>query len=396
MTSLALNSNTEATRLAALHRYHVLDTPGEEAFDLITTLSSLFFDVPIVLLGFIDEQRLWFKSASGIELSEVDRSTLYCEELLSSGATLILSPEAVTKDDGSHVATLRFFAGAPVRTIDNHILGMLCLLDSVPRSLSSDEVAALELLAELAMRLIESHASTVELTAEVTALQKAARSKQAAEHEYRESTLRKQVTAMILERLGPHRKQLRSALKHAWKSKNQASPESEIIQQAASTLLRRVHRLSTDIGHSDLEAGQLNQAVEQLVSDFSAHVDLEIDFVQDTLPDFLPLSVHKTSYWLVEEILGLLLLYSNVTAVQVCLSFVDEAIQLEISHEGPQLKVDRIPVEEMAPIKSLTEHLALAGGFLFFPSRPEQGKLVTAQVPMGFPLRHTPVPPNRK
>lgn len=44
-------------RLAALRRLLILDTPPEERFDRIVSFAAREFDVPIVLVSLVDEQR---------------------------------------------------------------------------------------------------------------------------------------------------------------------------------------------------------------------------------------------------------------------------------------------------------------------------------------------------
>ena len=52
----------ETERLAALHRYKILDTPPEAAFERITALTARLFDMPTALISLVDESRAWFKS----------------------------------------------------------------------------------------------------------------------------------------------------------------------------------------------------------------------------------------------------------------------------------------------------------------------------------------------
>ncbi len=64
----------EPERLAALHRYQVLDTPAEVAFDRLTPLAARLFKMPTVLISLVDESRAWFKSSIGFNAPEVRRS----------------------------------------------------------------------------------------------------------------------------------------------------------------------------------------------------------------------------------------------------------------------------------------------------------------------------------
>ncbi|MDP9016957.1 MAG: GAF domain-containing protein, partial [Candidatus Eremiobacteraeota bacterium] len=52
----------EPDRIAAVRRYDILDTPADGTFDRVTSLAAQIFDVPIVLVTIVDEDRFWFKS----------------------------------------------------------------------------------------------------------------------------------------------------------------------------------------------------------------------------------------------------------------------------------------------------------------------------------------------
>ena len=57
----------EEQRLATLHGLNILDTKPEERFDRITRLAAAIFEVPVVLISFIDRDRQWFKSAQELK-----------------------------------------------------------------------------------------------------------------------------------------------------------------------------------------------------------------------------------------------------------------------------------------------------------------------------------------
>lgn len=60
----------ESARLAALRRYAILDTPAEPEFDDFTRLAAYICGTPISLLSLVDDQRQWFKSKVGLDVSE--------------------------------------------------------------------------------------------------------------------------------------------------------------------------------------------------------------------------------------------------------------------------------------------------------------------------------------
>ena len=64
----------ELLRLAAVKRYEILDSPPEADFDRITALAADLFNAPVSVIGFVDHDRIWFKSHHGLEAAEVGRA----------------------------------------------------------------------------------------------------------------------------------------------------------------------------------------------------------------------------------------------------------------------------------------------------------------------------------
>ena len=163
----------EVRRLAALHAYDILDTPRESQFDALVSLAAYAFDVPIVLLTFVDEHRQWFKATFGSTVagSQTSRNISFCTHaILSPDRPMVV--EDATKDvrfsDNPSVTgalQYRFYAGAPIVNIDGFALGTICILDTVARSISSRELDALSALAVAVASTLErgrSHAELVE------------------------------------------------------------------------------------------------------------------------------------------------------------------------------------------------------------------------------------------
>lgn len=141
----------EAARLQTLHKYRILDTKPEQAFDDLTLLASQIFKVPIALISLIDEDRQWFKSRVGLSVTETHRSIAFCAHAIQQPGLFIVrdarrdsrfSENPFVLDD-PHV---RFYAGAPLITPEGHALGTICVIDQVPRDLNADEARALEAL----------------------------------------------------------------------------------------------------------------------------------------------------------------------------------------------------------------------------------------------------------
>ena len=58
--------DNEGSRLESLRSFRILGTSREQGFDEIAHLAALMCDVPIAVIAFVDEQRVWFKTKIGL------------------------------------------------------------------------------------------------------------------------------------------------------------------------------------------------------------------------------------------------------------------------------------------------------------------------------------------
>ena len=150
----------EATRLAALQRYRVLDTLPEAEYDDLTLLASQICETPVSLVSLVDSRRQWFKSRVGFELEETPREISFCSHAIHESA-LFEVPDATLDArfcDNSLVTGehhVRFYAGAPLVAPDGLVLGTLCVIDRKPRQLTPAQRAALSALARQVITLLE-------------------------------------------------------------------------------------------------------------------------------------------------------------------------------------------------------------------------------------------------
>jgi diguanylate cyclase (GGDEF)-like protein len=159
-TSIECNSGGEAARLTALHRYDVLDTEPEEAFDRITRLARTVLGMPIVLVSLIDKERQWFKSRQGLGLLQTPRNASFCNHTIRDSEPLIV-PDARTDPRFADIPLViepphvRFYIGVPLRTRDGYNIGALCAMDTKVRELTADQIAVMKDLAKLVVDEME-------------------------------------------------------------------------------------------------------------------------------------------------------------------------------------------------------------------------------------------------
>ncbi|CDP50665.1 hypothetical protein [Devosia sp. DBB001] len=161
----------EPVRLAALESLDILDTPREAAFDRISELIKLIFDVEIGIVSMIDAHRQWYKSVIGLPNNEVPLDGTFCRYTLQLAQPVIV-PDATLDPrfaDNPHVTGepyIRFYAGAPIMTATGQIIGTICAIDKRLRPFGERETAILGHLAAIVMRELElrQEASTDLLT----------------------------------------------------------------------------------------------------------------------------------------------------------------------------------------------------------------------------------------
>jgi diguanylate cyclase (GGDEF)-like protein len=150
----------EQARLNDLKSYAILDTPPEEDFDRLVRLAAHVCGTPVATLTLVDEQRQWFKSALGLQVAATDRATGFCAQAIR-GHDLFLVPDARANPAFAAnplVATepgIRFYAGMPLVSSDGFVLGAMAVMDRVARTLTCDQLEALQTLGRQAMVLLE-------------------------------------------------------------------------------------------------------------------------------------------------------------------------------------------------------------------------------------------------
>jgi GAF domain-containing protein len=150
----------EHARLELLRQYGILDTAAEPVFDEITARAAEICQTPISLLSFVDRDRAWFKSATGLQLRETSRETSFCAHAICQDDVYV-APDMLADERFWHnpLVTqkphLRFYAGVPLLSPEGLALGTLCVIDRKPRELTPEQTGELKDLAKRAVLLLE-------------------------------------------------------------------------------------------------------------------------------------------------------------------------------------------------------------------------------------------------
>jgi signal transduction histidine kinase len=155
-------------RLAALHATALLDTPAEAAFDRLTRLAARLLRAPVALVSLVDADRQFFKSCIGLpepwaSARETPLSHSFCQHAVQLRAPFLIEDARehplVRGNLAIHDLDVVAYAGIPLATADDLVLGSFCVIDGVPRRWTADEIETLSDLAAAVVTEIELRAA---------------------------------------------------------------------------------------------------------------------------------------------------------------------------------------------------------------------------------------------
>jgi diguanylate cyclase (GGDEF)-like protein len=139
-------TNKETLRLKALHESKLLDSPSSNALHTLLALAKRLFDVKIVAISLVDENRQWFKAQIGLDVQETSREISFCTHTINQEKPLIVND--ATKNtlfaDNPLVTGspfIRFYSGISLSSSVGYKLGSFCLIDDTPRHFSAEDIA---------------------------------------------------------------------------------------------------------------------------------------------------------------------------------------------------------------------------------------------------------------
>lgn len=170
MYKVPIPSNEDA-RLEELNKLQVLDSEQEAQFNEIVELASRICKTPMSLITLVDENRQWVKAKVGLDLTESDRNDAFCAHTIL-GDSVFEVPNAL--EDERFVnnpfvvneSNIRFYAGIPLVSENGFNLGAICVLDTVPRKLTEDQIFALDVLSRQIIKLFDLRLRNLQIEAQ--------------------------------------------------------------------------------------------------------------------------------------------------------------------------------------------------------------------------------------
>jgi GAF domain-containing protein len=124
-----------AERLEAVRRYAGVEPPTDGSFDLIAQMAAMIFETPMATVSVVDSDRVWFLATQGLDgVSEIGDEPGLCASAILGKGPYVVNDAAVDPRTLDHPLVrgelgLRFYAAAPIVTVEGHTLGTVNVLD---------------------------------------------------------------------------------------------------------------------------------------------------------------------------------------------------------------------------------------------------------------------------
>ena len=165
----------EEERLKAVHAVTSaigLDMAEREVFDSIARLARDITEMPMAAVTLVEKDQQRLLAHPGLQARETSRAVAFCSHALLANE-LMEVPDALAdarfRDNPlvQGAPYIRAYAGVPLVLPSGESLGSLCVLDTVPRTLSDAQKHALKTLAHSVMGEIELRRRVSELEVEI-------------------------------------------------------------------------------------------------------------------------------------------------------------------------------------------------------------------------------------
>lgn len=161
----------------ALYDLNVSGNAGNPDFENIIRLACETFDVPIALISYIVNDKLYITSKSDFRSVEIEREKSFCSHAIMSDEVFVV--EDAQFDDrfcyNPYVVErkYRFYAGAPLIVEEGVRIGTICLMGFEPRKFSQKEARILKQLSNQVVSFLKLHKTAQVASEQATSLEEA-------------------------------------------------------------------------------------------------------------------------------------------------------------------------------------------------------------------------------
>jgi signal transduction histidine kinase len=168
----ASQETREEQRLKALTELGLRQAETIPVFEEATQTAAHFLEAPISILGFVDRDRHWFKSAVGLsrlglmnqlaQTRQLLRRESFCSQVVENSQVLVINDtHSFVAAENSATSKLvqdygiRAYLGAPLIDASGNCLGALAVMDLMPRNFTTRDIEFLQIIARWSMSEFE-------------------------------------------------------------------------------------------------------------------------------------------------------------------------------------------------------------------------------------------------
>lgn len=167
----------EQQRIRTLEELGLLKTESVPIFEEATQTAAHFLDAPICVLGLLDRDRLWFKSAVGLSRiglmndlassRQLPRHESFCTHVVDNQQVLMISDATINSTFAETLIVQRYgirsYLGVPLIASDRQCIGTLAVMGLVPREFTHKDAEILQLIARWSISEFERNQLKVAL-----------------------------------------------------------------------------------------------------------------------------------------------------------------------------------------------------------------------------------------
>ena len=138
--------------LASRSEFDFLDRSSDPALDELTGVAAALCGADFAYIGWMDKNRLWFKSRHGFQAPEQIRTQSACHWMLEDNAPMLIRdagkdsrfpPRGIEIEEGKRCLS---YAGVPLVNAALEVVGTLAVLSEAPDQFSEQHLHLLDIL----------------------------------------------------------------------------------------------------------------------------------------------------------------------------------------------------------------------------------------------------------
>jgi PAS domain S-box-containing protein len=161
MCAIHSQDTAEGKEMASRPEFELFDRYPDPALDELTELAAVLLDADCAYIGWVDFDRLWFKSQFGFKAPDQPSSSTACQWMLENGKPLLIQDagqDSRFPREGIPLAgaePCRSYAGVPLITSTQKVVGSLAVLSHKPDWFNHEHIGLLEILGRQAVTRLE-------------------------------------------------------------------------------------------------------------------------------------------------------------------------------------------------------------------------------------------------